>query len=82
MADNTRSIVAIELLAAAQGIDFRRPLRSSGKLEAAHAILREQVAFYDHDRHFAPDIEAARDVLEDPRLLGLPGPGLVPSGGG
>ncbi len=80
MADNTRGIVAIELLAAAQGIDFRRPLRSSEKLEAAHAIVREQVAFYDHDRHFAPDIEAAMEVLEDSRLLGLPGRALVPSG--
>lgn len=80
MAENTRGVVAIELLAAAQGIDFRRPLRSSEALEVAYAVLREQVAFYDHDRHFAPDIEAAKEVLDDPRLLGLPGHGLVPSG--
>src|SRR5258706_2549894 len=40
MADNTAGIVAIELLAAAQGIDFRRPLRSSQPLEEAHAIVR------------------------------------------
>ncbi len=80
MTENTRGIVAIELLAAGQGIDFRRPLRSSEALEVAHAVLREQVSFYDHDRHFAPDIEAAKDVLDDPRLLGLPGRALVPSG--
>ena len=80
MAENTRGIVAIELLAAAQGIDFRRPLRSSEALELAHAVLREQVTFYDHDRHFAPDIEAAKDVMEDPRVTGLPGRTLVPSG--
>ena len=80
MTENTRGIVAIELLAAGQGIDFRRPLRSSEALEVAYTVLREQVAFYDHDRHFAPDIEAAKEVLDDPRLLGLPGHGLVPSG--
>jgi histidine ammonia-lyase len=37
MADNTAAIVAIELLAAAQGIDFRRPRKSSKLLEEAHA---------------------------------------------
>jgi len=79
MAENTRGVLAIELLAAAQGIDFRRPLRSSSALEEAHALLREKVAFYDHDRHFAPDIEAAKDVMRDERLLGLVPGALVPS---
>ena len=51
MAENTRGVIAIELLAAAQGIDFRRPLGSSPALEKAHALLRAKVAFYDHDRH-------------------------------
>ena len=63
MAENTRGVIAIELLAAAQGIDFRRPLKSSPALEQAHALLRSKVAFYDHDRHFAPDIEAAKAVI-------------------
>lgn len=79
MAENTRGVLAIELLAAAQGIDFRRPLRSSEALEAAHALLRRQVAFYDHDRHFAPDIEAAKAVMSDERLLQLVPAGLTPS---
>jgi len=65
MAHNTAVIVGIELLAAAQGIDFHRPLRSSDHLEHVHAQLRERVAFFDVDRLFAPDIEAAkRMVLE------------------
>jgi len=81
MADNTRGVLAIELLAAAQGIDFRRPLKSSGPLEQARALLRAQVAFYDHDRHFAPDIESAKAVVSDPRLLALVPVPLVPSGG-
>ena len=41
IADNVRGIVAIELIAAAQGLEFRRPLRSSPPLEAAHALIRE-----------------------------------------
>jgi histidine ammonia-lyase len=59
MADNTRYIVAIEMLAAAQGIDFHAPLLSSKPLIGVQRALRESVAFYEHDRLFAPDIEAA-----------------------
>ncbi|MGB5133418.1 MAG: histidine ammonia-lyase, partial [Steroidobacteraceae bacterium] len=77
MAENTRCIVAIELLAAAQGIDFRRPLKSSQTLESAHALLRKQVAFYDHDRHFAPDIAAAKSVISSNELLSLIPSGLI-----
>ncbi len=79
MAENTRGIIAIELLAAAQGIDFRRPLKTSAALESAHALLRKRVAFYDHDRYFSPDIEAAKTVISDERLLALVPAGLVPS---
>ncbi len=79
MAENTRGIIAIELLAAAQGIDFRRPMKTSTTLESAHALLRKKVAFYDHDRHFAPDIEAAKAVIGDERLLALVPASLVPS---
>jgi histidine ammonia-lyase len=79
MAENTRGVLAIELLAAAQGIDFRRPLRSSDALERAHALLRAKVGFYDHDRHFAPDIEAAKDVVRGEDLLRLVPGAVVPS---
>ncbi|MGH8136528.1 MAG: aromatic amino acid lyase, partial [Steroidobacteraceae bacterium] len=79
MAENTRGIIAIELLAAAQGIDFHRPLKTSAALESAHAMLRKRVAFYDHDRQFAPDIAAAKSVISDERLLALVPMGLVPS---
>ena len=63
MAHNTAVIVGIELLAAAQGIDFHRPLTSSPQLEQVHAALRRQVPFFDADRFFAPDIEAARQMV-------------------
>jgi histidine ammonia-lyase len=63
MAHNTSVIVGIELLAAAQGIDFHRPLMSSKVLEEVHARLRRRVARFDEDRFFAPDIEAARQMV-------------------
>lgn len=58
MAENAASVVAIELLAACQGLDFRRPLKSSAPLERAAQEIRALVRPYDRDRYFAPDIEA------------------------
>jgi histidine ammonia-lyase len=63
MAENTRGILAVELLAAAQGLDFRSPLVSSPLIEEAKAELRERVTFYDKDRYFAPDIAKANQLL-------------------
>jgi histidine ammonia-lyase len=71
MADNTATILGIEWLAAAQGVDFHRPLATSPRLAQAHAALRSSVAFYDKDRLFAPDIEAARRLV----LEGIAGAG-------
>ncbi len=58
MARNTAAIVGIELLAAAQGIDFHQPLVTSPLLAEVHRRLRSRVPFYAQDRLFAPDIEA------------------------
>ena len=63
MADNTAGIVAIELLAAAQGIDLRRPLKTSPKLAQAMELLRRRVRFRRDDREMAPDIEAAKALV-------------------
>jgi histidine ammonia-lyase len=63
MADNTAAIVAIELLAAAQGIDFRRPLKSSAPLEEAHALIRTVAPHLDGDRYLALDIEAVTPLV-------------------
>ena len=63
MAQNTATIVGIELLAAAQGIDFHRPLATSPMLTEVHQRLRQRVSFYDKDRLFAPDIEAAKQMV-------------------
>jgi histidine ammonia-lyase len=71
---NLYRIFAIELLAAAQGVDLLRPLRSSPPLEALHAALRQTVAPWDADREMAPDIAAAESLLRGtlgPHLQGL-----------
>jgi histidine ammonia-lyase len=60
---NTRRILAVELLAAAQALEFLRPLRTSPALEAVHALVRTQVAPWDEDRSPAPDIEALAVLL-------------------
>jgi len=68
MIDNVAHILGIELLAAAQGIEFLRPLRSSAALEAAHAMLREQCPAMMEDRYLAPDIAAASALVRDGSL--------------
>ena len=69
MAENTAGIVAIELLAAAQGIDLRRPLRSSQPIEEAHAMIRAVAPHLDGDRFLATDIEAAKPLVMQGRFL-------------
>ena len=71
MADNAAAIAAIELLAACQGLEFRRPIRSSDSLEAAFAAVRERVPAYDTDRFFAPDLAAIKDLVRSGRFLDL-----------
>ncbi len=68
MVSNTAHILGIELLAAAQGIDFLRPLQSSHALEAVHALLRQHVPKMEHDRYLASDIAHATTLVEDGSL--------------
>jgi histidine ammonia-lyase len=63
MIDNVAHILGIEWLAAAQGIEFLRPLTSSPPLEAAHALLRRTCPAMAQDRFLAPDIEAATALV-------------------
>lgn len=62
---NCAHIVAIELLAAAQGIDLRRPLKTSPRLQAVRAAVRARAAFLDRDRPLAPDITAVYELIAD-----------------
>jgi histidine ammonia-lyase len=63
--DNTYRILAIELTAAAQGIDLLRPLKSSEPIEALHEAFRQRVSVLKEDREMAPDLNAAREFLDD-----------------
>ncbi len=71
MADNAAAVIGIELLAAAQGIDFHRPAQSSASLEQVHAGIRGEVPFYAADRYFAPDIQAAQRWVKAGRFSPL-----------
>lgn len=71
MVDNAAAVIGIELLAAAQGIDFHRPAKSSASLEQVHAAIRGDVPFYAVDRYFAPDIAAASAWVKSGRFSPL-----------
>ena len=60
MVNNTAVVVGIEAMAAAQGIELKRGLKSSPLVEAEFAAIRQKVAFLERDRYLAPDIEAMR----------------------
>ncbi len=78
MAANTRGIVGIELLAAAQGIDFHAPLETSPVLQDVQSLVRRRVPFYAVDRYFAPDIAAITQFLEQGALTAIVG-SILPS---
>jgi histidine ammonia-lyase len=80
IADNCAGIVAIELLAASQGIDFRAPLRTSAALQAVIAKVRTVAAHYTTDRYFAPDIEAVKGLIAA-GAFNASASDLLPSGG-
>lgn len=62
---NVENILAIELLYAAQAIDFRRPLKTSPVLETAHALVRAKVDFAKEDRIFSKDIQSLQKIIVD-----------------
>jgi histidine ammonia-lyase len=80
MIANTEGIVAIELLAACDGIDFRRPLKTSTALEQAFALVRSRVERRREDREFTPDIEAVRDLVAANAPAAIAGPLLGTEG--
>jgi histidine ammonia-lyase len=64
--ENVRRILGLEVLCAAQGLEFLRPLRAGRGVEAALRRFRRDVAFLDRDRYLQPDIHRATN----PFLLG------------
>ena len=61
--ENTANIVAIEILAACQGIDFRAPLKTSPELARVHTKVRSLVASYETDRPFHNDIRIVKNSI-------------------
>jgi histidine ammonia-lyase len=71
---NTEGIIAIELLAAAEGLDFRHPLKSSKALQSAHSAIRAIIRRRLVDREFSSDIEKARGLIRNGEFAHLAGP--------
>ena len=60
---NCQTILGIELMHAAQGLDFRRPLKSSNHIEKIHNAFRAEVPFLSEDRYLSIDMKAARNFV-------------------
>lgn len=71
MAENAAGIIAVEWLCAAQGVDLRAPLVTSDRLLKALALLRAQVPFMAQDRYLAPDLAAAKALVQSGELRRL-----------
>ena len=64
------TVVSIETLVAAQGMDLRAPLEPAPGAVAAHAAVREVIEYLEADRELGPDIAAANDLVVSGRLVG------------
>lgn len=69
MAENAFGIVAVELMAAAQGISFHRPLKSSAALEQSLARIGDVAPVRGDDRTFSEEIDAVKDEIRDGRFI-------------
>jgi len=78
MTDNLFSIIGIEALTAAQGVEFREPLTTSPELRRVISTLRAHVATLEEDRYMAPDLEAAGRLVADGTLVSAVSAGLLP----
>jgi histidine ammonia-lyase len=67
---NSERVLAIELLAGAQGVEFLAPLEPGGGVRATHAFIRSLSPRLGDDRSLAPDIEAVAEAIHDGSLVG------------
>ncbi len=67
--ENAEVVLGIELMCAAQGMDFRRPLHANKALEAGHAAVRMAIPHAEQDRLFTPDINAATNLIRSGQLV-------------
>jgi histidine ammonia-lyase len=73
MVRNLSVILGVEAICAAQGIEFRAPLQTSPRLQAAIAALRAEVASLGSDRYLAPDLERAAGMIRSGALIAAAG---------
>ena len=76
MGENLNRIIGVELMCAAQGVEFRAPLLTSAPLQSVLARLRKDVATLGEDRYLAPDLEAAAELVAGASLLKVVGVAL------
>ncbi|MFV0392233.1 MAG: histidine ammonia-lyase [Paludibacteraceae bacterium] len=67
--ENLEKILAIEMITAAQGFDFRKPMKSNILLDEMHDLIREHICFADTDRLFSGDIEKAVKLLRSKAII-------------
>lgn len=79
MGANAAVVVGIELLAAAQGVEFHLPLKTSSDLRAALKKIRSRVKTYTEDHYWAPNIRQASRMVKEGMFLDFVGRGLLPS---
>ncbi len=78
MTDNLAGIIGIEAITAAQGVDFRAPLKTGTELLKAHAVIRAAVPDLEVDRYMAGDLAAAAELVKSGALVGAISAGLLP----
>lgn len=69
MNDNLAAIIGIEILCAAQGIEFRAPLKTSPALQTVIHALREDISRLEDDRFMAPDLAKVKTLVKESRLV-------------
>jgi histidine ammonia-lyase len=67
--DNAQAVLAIEFIAAAQALDFRRPLKPGPAVQAAYEVIRKYVDFLEEDRPLYPDINRMKEVVQSGEIL-------------
>src|SRR5690606_7136594 len=78
MTDNLTGIIGIEALTAAQGVEFRAPLKTSRELQSAMRTIRAEVPTLERDRYMANDLAAAGRLVQSGMLEAGISPGVLP----
>jgi histidine ammonia-lyase len=71
--DNLEKIQGIELFCAAQGFDFRKPLKSGGIIDECHRIVRQTIPFAESDHIMSDEMNKAIDLVKNRTLIAISG---------